>query len=139
MNFIVVATYDNYIDAHLALGNLLSEDINCWLKDENTITIDPILTNAVGGIKLMVAEPQQEHARSVLNDTKKAYQQQHPCPRCGSANVEYISTPKKVSNWLGTLLNLVLGAGAPLPIDKVYHCFDCGFEFEDPQIKNEVS
>ncbi len=35
--------------------NKEEEGINCWLKDENTVTIDPILTNAIGGIKLMVA------------------------------------------------------------------------------------
>ena len=30
------------------------DGIRCWLKDENTVTIDPILTNAIGGIKVMV-------------------------------------------------------------------------------------
>ncbi|MBZ4189191.1 putative signal transducing protein [Niabella beijingensis] len=137
MDFIIASTYDSYIDAHLAMGNLLSEDINCWLKDENTVTIDPVLTNAVGGIKLMVAAPQIGRALEILQQTKRQYQEQHPCPNCGSANVEYISTPKKASNWLGTFVSVVLNAGAPMAVKKVYHCFDCGFEFDDAVKKTE--
>ena len=48
MDYLVAGTYNNYIEAHLAMGNLQSQNISCWLKDENTVTIDPILTNAVG-------------------------------------------------------------------------------------------
>lgn len=131
MNFVIAATYDSYIDAHLAMGNLLSENINCWLKDENTIAIHPGLINAIGGIKLMVAEPQAERALEILRKTKQQYQEQNPCPNCGSINVEYISTPKKASNWLATFVNVVRHGGAQMAVEKIYHCFDCGFEFED--------
>ena len=54
MKFIPIWSYDNYVPAHIAMGRLKEEGIDCWLKDENTVTIDPILSNAVGGIKLMV-------------------------------------------------------------------------------------
>ena len=57
MEFILLNSYGNYVEAHIAKGVLEEEGIVCWLKDENTVTIDPILTNAVGGIKLMVAKP----------------------------------------------------------------------------------
>ncbi|HOZ84644.1 MAG TPA: DUF2007 domain-containing protein [Niabella sp.] len=130
MNYVIAEVYDNYVVAHLALGRLCEENISCWLKDENTITINPILTQAVGGIKLMVAENQLIRARQILGTDKLAYKQQHPCPKCGSVNIEVVSTPRKASNWLGTFVNLLLSAGAPLPIDKVYHCFDCGTEYE---------
>lgn len=130
IKFVVVAIYNNYIEAHLAMGLLHAENINCWLKDENTVTIDPLLTNAVGGIKLMVAELQSERALKILQESKKKYQNQNPCPDCGSVNVEYVSTPRKASNWIGTLVSAVLGAWSAMPIDKVYHCFNCGYEFE---------
>lgn len=130
MNFVIVAVYDNYINAHLALGLLQAEDINCWLKDENIVTINPVLTNAVGGIKLMVAEVQKDRAISLLKNTKQQYNEQHPCPNCGSSNIEYVSTPRKASNWLGTIAS-ALFAGSATPIDKVYHCFDCGYEFDE--------
>lgn len=130
MNFVIAAVFDNYINAHVTMGRLQEEHINCWLKDENTVTIDPILTNAVGGIKLMVAEPQIARALALIANDRQEYQQQHPCPQCGSENIDLVSTPRKPGNWLGTIVNVALSIGAPLPVDKVYHCFDCGKEYE---------
>ncbi|MGN7784085.1 putative signal transducing protein [Niabella sp. 22666] len=130
MNFVIAAVFDNYINAHVTMGRLQEEHINCWLKDENTVTIDPILTNAVGGIKLMVAEPQIERALALIATDRQEYQQQHPCPQCGSENIDLVSTPRKPGNWLGIITSAVLGIGSATPIDKVYHCFDCGKEYE---------
>jgi hypothetical protein len=67
MSFIAISAYDNYIPAHIAMGRLKEEYINCHLQDEHTVTIDPLLSNAVGGIKLMVAEVQAERALQILN------------------------------------------------------------------------
>jgi hypothetical protein len=66
MEFVILATFDNYIPAHIAMGRLQEEGIICWLKDENTVTVDPLLSIAVGGIKLMVAGHQAERARDLL-------------------------------------------------------------------------
>ncbi|GAB3007939.1 hypothetical protein GCM10027051_05160 [Niabella terrae] len=63
MEFIVAAVFDNYISAHLMMGRLQDQHINCWLKDEYTVTM---LTHA-SGIKLMVAAPQIERALSIIN------------------------------------------------------------------------
>lgn len=68
MNFILVWSFDNYIPAHIALGRLKEEYINCYLQDEYSVTIDPFLSNAIGGIKLMVAETQAERALEILNE-----------------------------------------------------------------------
>lgn len=130
MDYKEVAVFDNYISAHLVLGRLRMENINCWLKDENTVTLDPILTNAVGGIKLLVAEPQKERALLVIKQNQENYQQKNACPQCGSNNIEVVSTPRSIRNWLGTLANIILNVGAPLPIDKVHHCFNCGNEYK---------
>jgi hypothetical protein len=51
MNFIQVRSYDNYIYAHIVLSMLQDAGINCYLKDEYTITIDPLLSPALGGIR----------------------------------------------------------------------------------------
>jgi hypothetical protein len=50
------------------MGRLKEEFINCFLQDEYTVTIDPLLSNAVGGIKLMVADSQAERADKILSD-----------------------------------------------------------------------
>ena len=69
MNFIQVRSYDNYIYAHIILSMLQDAGINCYLKDEYTITIDPLLSPALGGIKLMVADSQLERALELLAET----------------------------------------------------------------------
>ena len=68
-NFIEIRSYDNYIYAHIALAKLQDAGINCHLKDEYTITIDPLLSPALGGIKLMVAESQVGRALELLEET----------------------------------------------------------------------
>jgi Putative prokaryotic signal transducing protein len=67
MRYVPISVYDNYIPAHIALGRLTEEYINCYLQDEYSVTIDPFLSNAIGGIKLMVAETQAERALEILN------------------------------------------------------------------------
>ena len=67
MGYILLCSFDNYIPAHIALGRLKEEFINCYLQDEYSVTIDPFLSNAIGGIKLMVAEAQTERAMDILN------------------------------------------------------------------------
>ena len=72
MEFILLNSYGNYVEAHIAKGVLEEEGIASWLKDENTVTIDPILTNAVGGIKLMVAREDAQRAWARLWSSMKA-------------------------------------------------------------------
>ena len=68
LEFMILEVYDNYIPAHIAMGRLSEQGIICWLKDENTVTIDPLLSIAVGGIKLMVAVHQADRARMILGE-----------------------------------------------------------------------
>lgn len=68
MQYVKLRSFDNYIPAHIALGKLQNESISCYLVDENTVTIDPFLSYAIGGIKLMVASNQAERALSILDD-----------------------------------------------------------------------
>jgi hypothetical protein len=70
MKFILLTSFDNYISAHIAMGRLKEEYINCYLQDEYSVTIDPILSNAIGGIKLMVAESQAQRAYDLLKPSE---------------------------------------------------------------------
>ena len=71
MKYILLCSFDNYIPAHIALGRLKEEFINCYLQDEYSVTIDPFLSNAIGGIKLMVAETQADRALEILNSSQE--------------------------------------------------------------------
>ena len=131
MDFVPVAVYTNYIDANIILGRMQEDGIDCWLKDENIVTIDPILTNAVGGIKLMVAENERMKALQWLWEINKEKKAMLSCPKCNSHNLEYVTTPRKAGNWFSVLFFGLFASYAP-PIEQVYHCFDCGTEFDKP-------
>lgn len=128
MRFVVLQTFANYVDAHIIMGRLQENNINCWLKDENTVTIDPILANAVGGIKLMVPQAQAQRAYDLLNEFTREAQATHPCPNCHSNNVDLVTTPRKPGNWFSVLFGALFTAYA-MPVEQVYHCFNCGHEF----------
>ncbi|ODT35339.1 MAG: hypothetical protein BGN92_14680 [Sphingobacteriales bacterium 41-5] len=130
MKFVLAAVYDDFISANLAQGLLESENITCWLRDENTVTTHPGLTYAVGGIKLMVADAQLERALAIIETTKEEREQENTCPQCGSVNIEYVGPARKSSTVLGTIAIALLSAGAPVPTGSIYRCFDCGQEFE---------
>ncbi|MET0636332.1 MAG: DUF2007 domain-containing protein [Chitinophagaceae bacterium] len=68
MKFVLLASFDNYIDANIALGKLKDAYINCHLQDDHSVTLNPFLSNAIGGIKLMVAESQAGRASELLLD-----------------------------------------------------------------------
>ena len=132
MDFILLNSYNNYIEAHIARGVLEEEGIRCWIKDEYTVTIDPILTNAIGGIKIMVANPDAQRAWEILNQLKKEQKMAVVCPQCGSNNTELVSTPRKAINWLSAFSTFFLGDFA-MTIEKVNHCFDCKYEFPESE------
>lgn len=77
MDFVLLQSFDNYIDAHIVKGRLEDQDIHCWLKDENlsSLIVDPILTNAVsGGIKLFVPKDELQKAIEILNQPQQNLQ-----------------------------------------------------------------
>lgn len=66
--FVKLRSYDNYLPANMILQRLEAEGIRAYLQDEYSVTIDPILTNAIGGIKLMVHAGQAERALGLLEE-----------------------------------------------------------------------
>ncbi len=130
MQFVPVWSYDNYVSAHIAMGRLEEDGFNCWLKDENTVTIDPILTNAVGGIKLMVAETEAQKAFELLKQLQREHKATTACPKCNSHNIEVVSTPRKASNWASAIIGFLFTSYA-MPVETVKHCFNCGNEFPE--------
>ena len=83
MNFVQVNSFDNYINANMQLALLQDEGINCYLKDEYTVTIDPLLSPAIGGMKLMVYEDQSERAKEIIAEADKEFLLNIHCKTCG--------------------------------------------------------
>ncbi|MBG9376049.1 DUF2007 domain-containing protein [Panacibacter sp. DH6] len=131
MEFSILRTFNNYIDAHLLLTRLESEGFNCWLKDENVVTINPVWTTAVGGIKLMIPDEEKEAAEKVLQEIFEARKASFSCPNCASHNIEFINTPRKAVNWLSIIASWFFSSYA-VAVEQTWHCFDCNAEFKEP-------
>jgi hypothetical protein len=129
MDFLLLRSFDNYINASITLARLDEEGITCYLKDEYTVTIDPILSNAVGGIKLMVLPDDFEEAKTLLAGFDKDYRNAITCPKCGSHDVEYIYKAG-VKNWVTALISWFFSSYA-MASEQVYHCYECEFECKD--------
>lgn len=128
MDFIILKSFTNYIDAHIMLGRMRGEGIDCWLNNENTTTIMPIWTTAIGGIQLMVQEGQLEKASYILKIIEEERKENIACPKCNSIDVEYINTMRKPANWFSAAASFLLGDYAVMP-EQRYHCFNCGEEW----------
>ena len=110
--------------------------LNSWhMRRSSTVTMNPILSNAVGGIKLMVEEVDAEKAWKLLKQLQQDYQAGVVCIKCGSNNIELVSTPRKPLTWLTAISTFFLGDYA-LTVEKVYHCFDCKHESAEALNKN---
>jgi DNA-directed RNA polymerase subunit RPC12/RpoP len=128
MEFIPIKTFDSYISANIWLGRFLDGGIDCYLKDENSVTLNPVWSNAIGGIKLCVRDEQVEEAKKIMRQMEFELLQSLKCPKCGAANVQYISKPTP-TNWLSAIATWLLGSYA-ISAKEVYHCFTCGYEFD---------
>ena len=67
MPLLCIRQYNTYIPAHIALGKLRESGIEAFLKDEHSVTVDPLLNIALGGIKLMVPLELVEDAERILS------------------------------------------------------------------------
>ncbi len=128
MDLEVVKTFDNYFSANISLTKLQAAGIECYLKDENTVTIDPILTNAIGGIKLVVKTDDVPDAKKLLEQFDEEYTKSATCPECGSNSFSYIAKPG-ATNYITAILTWLFSSYAIAP-DYVYRCGKCGYESE---------
>jgi Putative prokaryotic signal transducing protein len=130
MGFKKIASYDNFMVANMTLGMLEENDINCHLKDENIITIDPLLNPAVGGIKLMVADVQYERALAILKDAEANYIQQIPCKICKKNTLTMEEKINKPDSFWGKL-KIQIAYGQTETYQKLYRCSTCNNLFSE--------
>ncbi len=129
MDYVAIRSFDNYIEANIVLSMLQDQSINCYLKDENIITIDPLLSPALGGMKLMVHNSHVARAMEILNDVEAQYLSTIPCPKCKEHQLEVVRTNKEHKTWLSALASRLL-TGDSEGIKKSYRCKNCGYGFD---------
>ncbi len=111
------------------MQRLEAEGIKTYLQDEHTLTLGPMLTNALGGIKLMVYKDQQERAIELITNYESEYLHAGACPNCGSHDIQFITQSGNVSNWMVAIVSWLFSNYA-VGVKQVYHCYQCQHEFE---------
>ena len=128
-DFVTLATYDNYINASFHKQKLEDAGIMCYLGDENTVTMQWMLSNAVGGIKLRVLSDDVEEAIKILSTKAEQIPVDYTienndliCPRCRSNN----TITEKYSKSIFAASWLFLGFPIKANPMKTSRCFYCG-------------
>jgi predicted RNA-binding Zn-ribbon protein involved in translation (DUF1610 family) len=136
MDLVILQTFDNYFSANIQLTRLRAAGIECYLKDEYVVTIDPFLSNAIGGIKLMVRKDEEHKVRKLLREMNASSESQLLCPLCGSH--KFILVPKQSPENLLTAITTWLFSAYAVSAENVYQCTDCGYESETlPEAETE--
>lgn len=124
---------------------LESEGIECFVRDELTISVDPFYSNAIGGIKLQVRESDAQRATDILtkggfiNENRKEtcletkaetrLSDGSTCPYCSSAEVVRKNNFSGKIPALASILSTIVISQPIVFFRKTYHCMDCGKDF----------
>lgn len=131
-----IRQYRDQAEAIMARSVLESAGIGCYLRDENTIRIDWLWSNLMGGIRLQVAAEDVEAAEAVLSQpipesiavSGEPDYEQPKCPKCGSLDTSLNNFEAKV----GATSMLILGFPLPSPVEKDdWHCHSCGCNWSE--------
>jgi hypothetical protein len=134
MQLVTVQSFDNYFNASIILTRLQSDGVECWLKDENTVTLDPMLSNAIGGIKIQVKKKDEARVIKLLRGYYIEYMLSATCPQCGSNSFSQVTKPK-ASNYLTAVLTWLFTSYA-VAAEYVYQCGNCSYQCHTLPDKN---
>jgi Putative prokaryotic signal transducing protein len=125
----VLRTFDNYIKANIALSKLQNEGIPCALADEHSATINPILLNAIGGIKLVVHKEHIYRAQKLMWQIEQEFWENAVCSNCNASGLtlEVVRTPQNIFVSIFTWLI----ANRAVPVHYEYKCDNCNASFNE--------
>ena len=123
------------IDVHIMKGRLETDGIDCFVFDENIMTLNPLYNIAVGGVKLKVNRVDVDKAKNIIHAVNAqpitdANEDIIICPQCHSNNL--YSHFKSMKGFIGIVSAIISFIFSVFPIyfKLVYKCKDCGFEFK---------
>ena len=118
--FYTLATSTYPSNIQILKGKLESEGIPVFMRDENTINADPLISDAIGGIKLQVYKEDKEKAILIYKQLKTYVVDENgnlaTCTICGKKQLEVIYLRKNLLYKLFPFLE-----------PKKYRCDNCNF------------
>ncbi|MFG6687962.1 putative signal transducing protein [Mariniflexile sp. HNIBRBA6329] len=131
--FKTIARFQYSTEAQIIKGRLEAEGIKVFLSDHITIDTDPLVSNAIGGVKLKVLAHQAEEAELILESIKKYSVDDEGdkivCPNCTNQEIKLYSTIKDVKSFVSFILGFVFGT-LPFYTKHKYRCESCKTEFD---------
>jgi hypothetical protein len=128
----VVQRYRDMGPALIGKSILDSAGVESFLFDDNVLRMDWLMSNAIGGIKLLVPNEDAEAAKALLEQSAPesfdwegvGEYVQPKCPKCGSLDVSFEELDRKMAH-LGLFLKV------PMPVTvKGWTCHGCGHAWE---------
>lgn len=90
--FYTLGAFEYVADVQIIKGRLEAEGIAVFLRDENTLNSDPLISNAIGGVKLLVYYSDMEEALEIYNEIRNyatdAQGELIVCPNCKARRSE---------------------------------------------------
>ena len=131
--FTTIARFEYSSEAQIIKGRLEADGIQVFLSDNLTIDTDPLISNAIGGVKLKVLSEDAKKAQEILRGIQKYSLDSEGsfinCPNCKSEHIQVFSTIKNLKSFLSFIFGFMVGT-LPFYAKHKYRCNDCNTEFD---------
>lgn len=127
METILLTTCINSIDANIIKGMLESNDIECFLANENFSGLMPNYYGIIGsGVSIFINKSDEEKAKELIKSHNN--EDLVVCPNCGSTNISFGFGKNKFKKIMGIICSILVW----VPIGNLKesnYCNDCKSEF----------
>jgi hypothetical protein len=135
---VTIGQYRDMAEAFVERAVLEQAGIECFLRDENTVRTDWLLSNAIGGMRLQVAAKDQAAAEELLSQPIPAQFAtdfgeefvQPVCPKCGSMDVIANDPDRKV---MAVSMLVKIPIPHSRPSEEEWKCTACGCVWADDE------
>jgi hypothetical protein len=130
---ITIATFSKPEEAHLFRTRLEAAGIPAFVQDEHFIQMDWLASNAVGGVRVQVADEDLDETKEFLAaDTAQSSPDAIDvvCPSCGSHHTAPDESPRRIA-----FLGMLIFSFPLLLARRSWRCADCHGVFKTQQAK----
>ncbi len=97
-SYTTLAVFDYSTEAYLVKSKLDSENVRTQLLDETTVDSDPLISQAIGGVKLQVHNDDLERASEIYNKIRTYRKDEDGneihCVKCNSTRI-LVAPPRR--------------------------------------------
>ncbi|HMB61910.1 MAG TPA: hypothetical protein VKN36_02480 [Eudoraea sp.] len=102
--FYTLGAFEYVAEVQIIKGKLESEGITVFLRDENTLNTDPLISSAIGGVKLQVYSRDRNAAIEIYNEIRNYAIDDTglpvKCPNCKAEKSEVYYSRRGIFNKL---------------------------------------